>query len=172
MLQFCFLCVELLKINRVFVIIYPQVCCLSGDDMELQRRKPNRLNGFDYSVNGYYFITMCTANKQKIFGSIVAQSVGDCITYPQSVGACIARPQTQSVGDCITCPQTVGACIARPETQSVGNCITCPQSVGACIARPQTQSAGACITHPQSVGDCITYPQSVGRALRARKHNP
>ena len=41
--------------------------------MELQKRKPNRLSGFDYSTSGYYFITICTAEKQKIFGTVVGR---------------------------------------------------------------------------------------------------
>ncbi len=48
-----------------------------GDDMELQKRKPNRLKHYDYSSGGYYFITICTQNKQKIFGSIVGCGVLD-----------------------------------------------------------------------------------------------
>ena len=44
---------------------------LIGDDMELQQRKPNRLRNFDYSQNGYYFITVCTTQKQKILCQIV-----------------------------------------------------------------------------------------------------
>lgn len=33
----------------------------------LPTRKPNRLNGFDYSSNGAYFITICTQNRQNYF---------------------------------------------------------------------------------------------------------
>ena len=34
---------------------------------DLPRRKANRLDGFDYSTNGAYFITICTVNKKCIF---------------------------------------------------------------------------------------------------------
>lgn len=34
-------------------------------------RKKLRLNGFDYSTNGAYFITLCTKNKKCILSSIV-----------------------------------------------------------------------------------------------------
>ena len=34
------------------------------------RRKTNRLKGYDYSQNGVYLITICTYNKEKIFGDI------------------------------------------------------------------------------------------------------
>lgn len=30
-----------------------------------------RLNGFDYSKSGYYFVTICTQNRDEIFGKIV-----------------------------------------------------------------------------------------------------
>ncbi len=30
-----------------------------------------RLSGWDYSQNGYYFITVCTANREKLFGEII-----------------------------------------------------------------------------------------------------
>ncbi len=33
-------------------------------------RKPTRLKKYDYSRNNYYFITICTNNKQCIFGTI------------------------------------------------------------------------------------------------------
>ncbi len=39
--------------------------------MALQKRKANRLSDFDYSAAGCYFITICTAEKQKILCSIV-----------------------------------------------------------------------------------------------------
>ena len=34
------------------------------------RRKTNRLKDYDYSQNGVYLITICTYNKEKIFGDI------------------------------------------------------------------------------------------------------
>lgn len=47
--------------------------------MELQKRKQNRLNDYNYSNDGYYFITICTCNKQKILCNIV----GERTTLPQ-----------------------------------------------------------------------------------------
>ncbi len=38
--------------------------------MTLQRKSSPRLQGFDYSTTGYYFITICTADKGPRFGSI------------------------------------------------------------------------------------------------------
>ena len=31
-------------------------------------RKQNRLKNYDYSINGYYFITICSKNRENIFG--------------------------------------------------------------------------------------------------------
>ena len=39
--------------------------------MDLPKRKPTRLKNYDYSQNGYYFITICTHKKQKILCDIV-----------------------------------------------------------------------------------------------------
>lgn len=38
--------------------------------MEKLIRKKLRLNNFDYSTQGYYFVTICTHNKTKIFGEV------------------------------------------------------------------------------------------------------
>ena len=35
--------------------------------MSLPQRKPNRLRNFDYSLPGAYFITICTADRKKLF---------------------------------------------------------------------------------------------------------
>ena len=37
---------------------------------QFKSRKQNRLNGYDYSVNGYYYVTICTQNREYIFGDI------------------------------------------------------------------------------------------------------
>ncbi len=45
--------------------------------MELTQRKPTRLQEYDYSQKGYYFVTICTKEKQKLFGEIVGDGVYD-----------------------------------------------------------------------------------------------
>ncbi len=45
--------------------------------MELPKRKQARLNGYDYSQNGAYFITICTYNKECIFSRIVGDGTFD-----------------------------------------------------------------------------------------------
>lgn len=42
---------------------------------ELPKRKQIRLKNYDYSQNGYYFITICTHNRQKLFGEIVGATL-------------------------------------------------------------------------------------------------
>ena len=48
---------------------------------KLPCRKSIRLKNFDYSSNGYYFVTICTQNREKLFGEIVG-STGDHIGSP------------------------------------------------------------------------------------------
>ena len=37
----------------------------------IRQRKPNRLKNFDYSLSGYYYVTICTKNRQHYFGEIL-----------------------------------------------------------------------------------------------------
>ncbi len=39
--------------------------------MALPQRKSQRLLGYDYSKQGAYFITLCTHNRQHLFGELV-----------------------------------------------------------------------------------------------------
>ena len=43
--------------------------------MELPKRKPTRLNDYDYSSCGAYFITICTHKKQNILSKIVGEGL-------------------------------------------------------------------------------------------------
>ena len=38
---------------------------------KLPKRKQMRLKDYDYSQNGYYYVTVCTDNRQNLFGNIV-----------------------------------------------------------------------------------------------------
>ena len=49
--------------------------------MGFPTRKPNRLHGYNYSSNGYYFITICTKERQCILSNIVG---GGAFDAPQS----------------------------------------------------------------------------------------
>jgi len=37
----------------------------------IRHRKPNRLKNFDYSTSGYYYVTICTKDRQEYFGEIL-----------------------------------------------------------------------------------------------------
>lgn len=43
--------------------------------MELPIRKPIRLKEYDYSQNGMYFVTICTHNRECLFGKIVGNGL-------------------------------------------------------------------------------------------------
>ncbi|MDY5948140.1 MAG: transposase [Oscillospiraceae bacterium] len=45
--------------------------------MALPERKKLRLEGYNYSQNGVYFITICAKNKEKLFGEVVGDGVPD-----------------------------------------------------------------------------------------------
>ena len=48
--------------------------------MNLPKRKPTRLKKFDYSSEGYYFVTICTQNRKNILSDII---VGEGFPLPQ-----------------------------------------------------------------------------------------
>ena len=47
----------------------------------LPKRKPIRIDNYDYSTPGAYFITVCTSNREKIFWN----DVGADIIRPENV---------------------------------------------------------------------------------------
>ena len=55
---------------------------------KLPQRKQIRLKEYDYSQEGYYFITICTKNRLEILGKINKQNAN-------AVGANCVRPQIQ-----------------------------------------------------------------------------
>jgi len=48
--------------------------------MELPKRKPLRLHGYDYSQDRAYFVTICTKNRAELFGKIpvVRTNISEC----------------------------------------------------------------------------------------------
>ena len=48
---------------------------------ELPKRKQTRLKDYDYSQNGYYFITICTHNRQNLFGEIAGSPLRDIVGW-------------------------------------------------------------------------------------------
>ena len=41
----------------------------------MERRKKIRLEGYDYSQSGWYFVTICTVGKQHLLGTVVGADV-------------------------------------------------------------------------------------------------
>ena len=54
-------------------------------DAEPQRRRSPRLRGFDYGAIGWYFITICTHNREPLFGE-----VADGALVPSVIGEVVA----------------------------------------------------------------------------------
>ena len=53
--------------------------------MEKPQRKPNRIEGYDYSQNGAYFITVCTQDRKRLLSKIsVGTPVPGCPQIPQA----------------------------------------------------------------------------------------
>ena len=55
--------------------------------MELPKRKKTRLENYDYSQDGVYFITICTKDKLNLFGDVV--------------GANCVRPKLSDIGQVV-----------------------------------------------------------------------
>ena len=63
--------------------------------MQLPKRKRTRLKDFDYSQNGYYFITICTKDKEKLLCEIVWD---DAHIVPSPYGVVIEKYIKSIVG--------------------------------------------------------------------------
>lgn len=63
--------------------------------MELPKRKPNRLKDYDYSLNGRYFITICTKNGECLLGEMVGDGVLDVPNMQLSKSGVIVENQIQ-----------------------------------------------------------------------------
>ena len=62
--------------------------------MELPKRKPTRLKGYDYSQNGAYFVTICTHNREYILSDIVGE--GLC-ALPKNITTPIGKEIEKSI---------------------------------------------------------------------------
>ena len=60
--------------------------------MELSKRKRNRIPRYDYSIPGEYFVTICTANRRKMFRNVVGASIArpNC-EYLNNAGRIVER---------------------------------------------------------------------------------
>ena len=52
---------------------------------KLPCRKSIRLKNYDYSDNGYYFVTICTQNREKLFGEIVGATLSGRPNNPDKI---------------------------------------------------------------------------------------
>ena len=56
----------------------------------MQTRKNPRLAGYDYSRHGIYFVTICTADRQSLLGTIRPAVGGDAHIAPPSPGTSVS----------------------------------------------------------------------------------
>ena len=63
------------------------------DSVEFPTRKPTRLQNYDYSQNGCYFVTVCVQDRKKLLSSIPKE-----IKNADFVGANCVRPQLTAIG--------------------------------------------------------------------------
>jgi REP element-mobilizing transposase RayT len=89
---------------------------------KIQNRRSNRLRGFDYSNSGAYFVTICTKNREQVFGEIK-----DGEMHLNELG-CIARDEwiasreireTIELGEFIVMPDHLhGIVIIKPKPKT------------------------------------------------------
>ena len=53
--------------------------------MDFPKRKPTRLKNYDYSSNGYYFVTICSHKRKNIFSNIVGQGLAPAETVKSNL---------------------------------------------------------------------------------------
>lgn len=66
--------------------------------MELPQRRKHRLEGYDYSRAGYYFVTICAKDRAELFWDL---SDGVVFGHEPTVGAACGRPPLSEVGVCV-----------------------------------------------------------------------
>jgi putative transposase len=60
------------------------------------RIQTNRLAGYDYSQNGFYFVTICTKNREHYFGEIINEESDNAYLNSTAIGL-IANEYWQSI---------------------------------------------------------------------------
>ncbi len=58
---------------------------------EIHKRRSVRLKGYDYSQDGIYFVTICTKNKECIFGEILKNKKGEKSFAPTRGGEIVKK---------------------------------------------------------------------------------
>ncbi|MBQ6947894.1 MAG: hypothetical protein IJN42_07585 [Clostridia bacterium] len=101
--------------------------------MELTQRKSTRLQEYDYSQSGYYFVTICAKGKQKLFGEIVGDVVNAIPQVKLSgigeiVNKYIRQLDTQYNNVCIdkyiVMPNHIHLIVVISETTTKGNTLS------------------------------------------------
>ena len=67
--------------------------------MKSQKRKNIRLNDYDYSSNGIYFITVCTQGKRNLFGEISVGAIHELPEMQYSKYGLIALGQIEQLSN-------------------------------------------------------------------------
>ena len=119
--------------------------------MELQKRKANRLQYYDYSSDGAYFVTVCTKNREKIFWD----TVGEDIILPQG------RDEINIVGEDIILPQSTN------NAYDVGEDIILPQPLLSQLGKIVERAIIAIPEHYQNVRllDYVVMPNHIHMVL-------
>ncbi len=53
--------------------------------MEFKQRKNHRLKNYDYGKYGYYYVTICTLNRENILSNVIEQN-GATVSIPTALG--------------------------------------------------------------------------------------
>jgi REP element-mobilizing transposase RayT len=125
----------------------------------LQKRKPNRLKGYDYSRNGCYFITVCTKNRDCLFGDIVG---GEMRLNEYGI---VANDEIARICEHYTNVK-IDTCVVMPNHIHLIVVIT--GNVGAPLAAP-SERENAPETTPVFTPGRASAPPTVGNIVRGYK---
>jgi putative transposase len=112
----------------------------------LPQRKPLRLNGYDYAHNGAYYITICTQNRECLFGEIIDGKMvlnkAGCLVEKALKITCQMRTDV-SLDKYVIMPNHIHAIIyIGTQSGQIGTMQSSPThhdlTVGADCIRPQT----------------------------------
>ena len=78
---------------------------------DLPKRKQNRIDNYDYSTPGAYFVTVCTANREKIFWSDRRGELRSPANVPLSDIGIIVFNEIQKLGSVYDAVQVEKYCI-------------------------------------------------------------
>jgi hypothetical protein len=106
---------------------------------ETHRRRSIRLRGYDYSSSGFYFVTVCTKNKECLFGEIAdgAMALSEAGKMIETVWAALPEHYGDLDLDIIVVmPNHLHGIIVLTDTSLVGARLALPGSKGAASSAP------------------------------------